>query len=196
VGVLADIGDIGEGFVSEFLAGALVAFLAYIVIERRLRLRRDRQRRTEVSRIALKTLRDELAHNRELAKTMRENLPAGALPYLGFELGGWALVAQAPVFTTLEPSTVESLLDAYRRLRAANEQHALLFDLTYGATSALSFLLAGASESPETRRTFERIGDRRADLQRRLLSRVEDLSPIVDWAISEVDAELAEVRAA
>jgi hypothetical protein len=194
ISVFAGLADFGQQFAAELLAGTVVATAAYLVIERRLKLKQERRHARELSYDALEALRDELTHNRELATALRGSLPAGALPYLAFEVSGWEVVSQAPFLTSLEPATVKSLVGAYRRLRGANQQHAQLFDLTYGPTSTLSFVIAGASETPDMRKRFERLGERRDDLRQRLVKRVEDLLPHLDSALAHVDSELGAVR--
>lgn len=172
----------------------MVASVAFFLIERRFRIREEQTKRTETAKGILRALRDELEHNSRIAESLRENLPKEALPYSGFQLNGWTLLSQVPAFTAISASTVNRLLDAYLRTRSANEQHALLFDLTYGATGALSFVIAGAAPGQEGRMTFQRLEERRDDLRKRLLHRVEELQPFLADALQEVEAELGEPR--
>ena len=99
-------------------------------------------------------------------------------------------MSQVPVLTVLDPGTTKSLVDAYVRLRAANDQHRLLFDFMYGPTGTLSYLIAGTSATPEGRLSFRRLEDRRNDLRDRLLRRVEELEPYVETALSQVEEGL------
>ena len=180
------LNDLAANAVGGLIGGAVV----YFVIEHRLRLNLDRRRRTEVSRNILKALREELEHNREVARKLLKHLPEKALPYDAFELGGWTLVSQAPVVTTLEPQTIQTLFEAYRRLRGANEQHDLLLDLTYGPTGTLSAVLATTSVSGEAREGLERLEKRRQGLRDRLRRRVEVLEPDLDSALEAIRREL------
>jgi hypothetical protein len=177
--------------VANAIGGLVAAMVVYFVIEHRLRLNRERRHRAEVSRDILEALREELEHNREIAREMRTHLPEGALPYDAFELGGWTLVSQVPVVTTLEPQTVQTLFEAYRRLRGANEQHDLLLDLMYGPTGTLSAVLATTSITGESRDGLERLEKRRSGLRNRLIKRVETLEPYLDSALDEIRRELA-----
>ena len=170
------------------IAGVVVALAAYLLIERRLQLRRDRQRRAEVTEDILAAVRDELAYNKRVAEAMLANLPEGAITSAALEDTSWTLVSQVPVFTVLEPKTLEALLDTYLRVRTVNKQHALLFDFTYGPTAALSFLVA--SQSADGHESFQRLVRARDDLRARLLRRVEDLVPRLDEATRRVGEEL------
>jgi hypothetical protein len=180
--------DFLSSTLAEVVGGGLVAVLLYFLIERRLRLNEERSRRAQVAAAVLSALRRELAHNGRVAEALREHLPRGDLPYERFETSGWALVSQVGGLTALDSATVRVLLDAYPRIRSANDQHELLVDLTYGATGAVTFVIARSSE--RGRETFQRLDERRADLRGRLLRRVEELEPVLRDAIARVDAEL------
>lgn len=173
------------------IGGLIAATVLYFVIEHRLRLRRERRHRVEISRDILETLREELEHNREVARQLSRHLPEGALPYDAFELGGWTLMSQVPVITTLEPQTVRKLFEVYRGLRGANEQHALLLDLMYGPTATLSTLFATSSMTGESSDGRERIEKRRAGLRDRLVRRVDALQPYLDSALQQIHQELS-----
>jgi hypothetical protein len=184
------LSNAAANLIGDLVAGGLVAVGVYLVIERRLRLQQERANRAEIGRGILSALADELRYNIRVADTLLEHLPKGALLYSGFEMNGWTLVSQVPAIATLDPSTVKALLDAYLRLRSANEQHRLLFDFTYGGTGAISFLVAGTTTAPEGRAAFQRIEDQRVDLRERLLRRVEDLVPHLRVALDQVEHEL------
>ena len=188
--MIAAIPDFWQAVLSGLLVNVIVVSAGYFVVERRLKLREDRANRVAISRDILKTVHDELAHNREVAASLIEHLPQGALPYLGFQVNGWTLIAQVPAFTALGPATIKSLLDAYLRFQDANEQHSLLLDFTYGSTGTLAFLIATSSPSPDGKTNLQRLEERRDDLRKRLLVRVTELKPHVDVALSTVQEEL------
>jgi hypothetical protein len=182
--------DFANSVLANIIGGALVAFAVYFVIERRFRIREEQAKRTQTAHGILHALRDELEHNKRVADALLEHLPKQALPYSGFELTGWTLLSQVPAFTAISASTVNALLDAYLRIRSANEQHALLFDLTYGATGAISFAIAGAATDQAGRTTFLRLEERRDDLRERLLRRVDELKAYLGVALDEVNRDL------
>jgi hypothetical protein len=174
--VFAFWSDVLSGTVADLIGGALVALLAYALIERRLRLREDRARRAELTRAILAAVEDELHRNAGVADALIEHLPNGSLPYSRFGTESWPLVAQIPALTALDGRTVKALLATYILTREANEQHSLLLDLTYGATGAVAFLVASTSTESGAS-SFRRFDERRDDLRARLLRRVEDLRP-------------------
>ena len=190
------VGQFGLEVLAEviggLLSGLIVAILVYVAIERRFRLGQERAQRVELARDVLLAVRDELARNQQVVTALRTHLPEGTLPYTAFEVTGWELVSQSPVFTVLDPATTKALLEVYVRLRAANDQHALLLDLTYGPTSTLSFLIAQAAPQDQARQALRRIEERRTDLRNRLVRRVAELDSPLATAAKQVNDKLTE----
>jgi hypothetical protein len=182
--------DLVSALIAELAAGLMLAALAYFYLESLLDVRRERKQRFALSRDFLAVVGDELKRNREARDVLEENLRRGALPYQAFEVGGWSLLSQAPVLTAVGRDTVKDLTHVYVKLRAANEQHALLFDFTYGSTGALSVLLAAGSMTPAARSGYAQIEARREDLKERLLKRIEDLREPLERAGDAVTTEV------
>lgn len=182
--------DLVGPFAAEAAAGIVVAAAAYFLIERRLQLRRDRAQRVEINRGFLAVVRGELERNLEAAEKMRQTLPRGDLPYEAFDLGAWSLLSQAPVLAVVSRDAVQSIVDTYVRLRAANDQHALLFDFNYGSTAALAVVIAGGSSAKGARSGYAQLEKQRDDLRERLSRRIEDLEPRLRTALTAVDREL------
>jgi len=90
------------GFVADFAAGALVLYLGYRIVERRLRLedRTERLREAEAHReqnlkAVLGSVHTELESNAAQLTTALRELPKGGIPYPLFELTMWPLVSDA-----------------------------------------------------------------------------------------------------
>lgn len=181
----------GYQLVATVLANLAVAGMVFFFIERRFQLGAQRAQRAELAIDMLGAVKSELELNRQVAETMRVNLPKGVLPYTAFEVTGWDLLSQSQVFTALEAATTKPLVEVYGALRAANDQHAMLLDLMYGPTSALAFLTAQAAPRDHAENAMRRIDERRGDLRDRLLRRIEYLEPILSTTIDQIDTELA-----
>lgn len=118
------------------------------------------------------------------------------VPSPGFELGGWALVSQAPALLTISPATSEKLVHAYNRMHGANDLREQLLDLVNG-TSALSVHLAAAAAGlPDgtypsgIAQVITEFETHKVSIRDGLLRRLEDMKPFLDDAIDAVESAL------
>jgi hypothetical protein len=174
----------------ELVGGAVVAYGTYRLIDARFHLRQERDQRAKISRGILRAIENELRRNIDAAQRLLKHLPERGLPYFGFETSGGALLSEVPALSTLNPATVQALLETYAQIRAADEQHQLLFDLTYGATGAISTLMAGSATTDAARDRIREIAARRDELRERLLERVRRLEPQLRDALASVEGDL------
>lgn len=120
-------------------------------------------------------------------------LPRGGVPYPGFDVTGWPLVAQASVFTTLETETISKLTHVYNRMTSANAQLGFLTDLNHGPTGILvnTVLAEGLDkETPLALKAYELFINHRDSTREMLTDRVTDLKNHLDVAIDAVETEL------
>ena len=120
-----------------------------------------------------------------------EALPTGGVPYPLFDVGMWGVLSQATVFTTLEHETVSSLMHAYNRMGAANDQCAFLLDINQGPTGILVMTsLAGRMDHAQVAEMHDQFQERRAETGEHLLARLGDLAGYLNGAIDAVEAEV------
>jgi hypothetical protein len=191
------LGSVSADFVSVVLAnivsGALVAAGAYLLVERRFNLRRERDARREMMWDALSAIRDELKSNRERVDLFTEHLSSTELPYPPFEASGWDLLSQAQVFTILSPETAASLVKLYKQLATINAYYGDVQDFMFGrtavsaATSLATLAVLNESAYQSQRDRFEH---RRLLMLQRLGERVRDLAPLLEETEKVVEDEL------
>lgn len=169
-------------------AAALVAVLAYLLIERRLHLREERMKREEVVRDVLEIISLELRHDLKVADQLTTNLAEGYLSHPPFDVNGWTFISQAPVLTALESDTLEGLTKAYNRLRIANELYWEISDLRDGATAALVHLLGTSEEARKPLGQFYNLRDQRTE---QFVVKVQELRPVVERVAAHVERQLA-----
>jgi hypothetical protein len=195
-----------SGFVSGLIgnamggliAGALLLWLAYHLVERRLRLEDMQQRRAEefarreeTRTSILRVIHGELEAAAGYVQVWLHELPTEAVPYPGFEINGWALVSQVTAFTTLRADTIQALSHAYNRMRTANDQLSFLADLNHGATALIvNHVAAAGIEEDLVKEAFTKFLDQRDRVRRGLIERCEDLKTWIDTAIDRVEDEL------
>jgi hypothetical protein len=196
---------------ASILAGAIVLFLGYLFVERRLRLgeRADRAAEAEQQRreraeeaeeqgrtnrqAVLSIVHAELESNAAQRTTAVENLPHEdqRLVYPLFDVGMWQLVTTTPIFTALEPETAKALIRSYNRMTTANEQNAFLNDLHQGQTSLTVTMTAAASiEKDLVETVYNRYLEYRTYVRDALIERLEELKRHLDEAIDAVEHEL------
>jgi hypothetical protein len=182
--------DFAQAFWSTFLASALVAFLAYRLIEYRFQLQRERLARAELVRAVLKTVKAELEDNVTRAEALPEMVKREEVPYPLFDLNGWTLVSQATVFAALESATLNVLVRSYNRLRTADELYRHYNDLMYGATAVLAVTTIESLDEKTNAAHAEKFNAHRTTVGDRLVDRVEELLPLVKEAIERLEVVL------
>jgi hypothetical protein len=165
--------------------------LAYLVIERRLHLRQERERREEVVGDVLEIVQRELEFNVTRAQALVAHLPRGQIPYPAFDANGWRLISQAPVLTAMHPDSLDILTKTYNRLRAANELYWEVYDLLNGSTAILAAFLATSEAADDPLSRFDELRLGRRD---RLVERIEELRPVLDEAVARVARDLSSRR--
>jgi hypothetical protein len=154
--VFVDFSTFLPDILAAIIAGAVVLFVAYIVVEPKLGLLDAKRRRdeSEVQRQMIRTAILKAVHREmeDSAARLQERVAAlskDEYPYPGFDLTGWPLVIQIAAFTALEEETITALTHSYNRMRTANQQLAFASDLNYGATAILvTHMTASAPDAP------------------------------------------------
>lgn len=193
---------------AEIVGGAIVLFLGYVAIERRLRLRdseRHRQqeegRKKEAREAVLRHVLGEIA---SAISSLDEWVPELAkregwgVPYPGFDVTGWSIVADGAVLSTLKHETISLLALAYNRMRSANGHLEYLSDLNHGPTALLVNVTLAAAPSLEglPQQAFDKFDDLREQIRADLVDRMKELRPHLCAAIDAVEAELGIVATA
>jgi hypothetical protein len=177
--------DFVLGGVQNIVAGLVIAAGVYLVVDRKLNLRRDRDRRAEFVRGILEMIRLELTDDVAIVEIMQSSLPQGQLPLPGFQTTCADLVLQAEVFTALSPDTTRKLLFAYNRLQSANELHSTLSEARHGVFALVAHLGA---------KMFRGGGDealaQREQFQEKFLERCDELLPHVQAALNAVNRDM------
>jgi hypothetical protein len=199
--VLASFGtDVLSGFLGGLASSLVALYLAYLFVDSRLHLKQRREDETqreaareEMRTASLTAVHHELESAAALTQTLLAELPTGGIPYPGYDLTGWPLVSQAPVFTTLKPDTISALTHAYNRMSSANEQLAFLTDLNHGPTAILvNTVLADSldKQTPLAEKAYEMFVNHRDKTRELLVDRVGDVKTAIDGAIDAVESEL------
>jgi hypothetical protein len=188
------------GFASSVLAGALLLWLGYKLVERRLRLEDERDRRqaiederTQYRQAVLGAVHRELEHAASQIQEWKGALSGEeyGVPDPGLDVGAWPLVTQAAFFTVLQQETIEALTHAYNRMNSVNGQLAFLADLNHGPTAiTVNASVAGRLDHAQVNEAFDKFRAHRDAVRGGLVSRLADLKPRLDDAIDAVEAEL------
>jgi hypothetical protein len=192
--------DFGIQVAAGFVVGAILLFLGYLVIDRRLHLkeRHDRAEREETDRGRIREhvlthVLDELMSNAAALPIWKKALSANDLgvPYPGFDVAGWSLISQAPALLSLEKTTISSLAHAYYRLQSANEMLKEVADICYGSSSLLARIFTAPwIENPRVEETYRKFQAQRDQMRSELVARLDNLKPRIDDAIDAVEREL------
>jgi hypothetical protein len=192
-------GNFWPNVIANVVGGLAVVGLAYLVIERRLHLReqrqaeqRDRVRRWELVQDVLLAVDVELTHNALQAELIVDHVQQEELPYPAFETNGWLLISQSPVFSAINPGTLRRLLRVYNRLRSANDFHAKTYDFLFGSTAVLAVVGIESLDDPGSREAHQRaFTEHRGRMRDDLTNRVRELQPHLVEALQRVQQELA-----
>jgi hypothetical protein len=176
-----------SGFLGALAAGVILLILGSLVVAHFVDLRERRRSRLSV----LKAMAGELYSNAAQLTVALHELPTGGVPFPLFDVGMWAVLSQATVFTTLKHETVSSLMHAYNRMGAANDQCAFLLDLNQGQTGILAMAsFAGRMDDAQVVEMHDQFQARRAMTRDYLVDRLRDLSGFLNVAIDAVEAEV------
>jgi hypothetical protein len=191
--------DFLVGIAASAIGGAVVLALGFYVLERRLHLRDQQAQREAIRDATLKHVLSELKSNATtIGKWFKSLDPKDGrdgygVPYPGFDVTGWSLVAQTSAATAVSETTFSALAQIYNRLISANGQLALLSDLNYGSTA----VLVGAAAAPvldtndRARDAYAKFKHLRDETVRgALLERLRELQPKLHEAIDAVEREL------
>lgn len=192
------LSDLLGGFAADVLAGALVLYLGYRFVERKLRLeeRGERAREADAQRkhnleAVLQAVHSELESNAAQLTTALKELPTGAMIFPLFDVATRPLTYDRVIFTTLGRKTVQALTHAYNRMATANEQNAFLSDLNAGPTAILaSTATVPAMDDDRVRDTYDRFIAHRNLVREAVIERLSELKPHLDNAIDAVEGEL------
>jgi hypothetical protein len=109
-------------------------------------------------------------------------------------LHGWTLVSQVPVFTAIDPDTIDKLMRAYARMPTADELYRHYDDLMYGATAVLAVETIESMDAAKKEAEGKKFNAHRKVVGERLVERVNELRPHLEDAIARLRAELPAVR--
>jgi hypothetical protein len=186
-------------FLTNVAAGAVVLFLGYLFVERRLQLREQRDRRAQadaanasIRTATLRSVHAELESNASHLRVCIDALRAGDLPTPGFDVTGWSLLSQVEAFLTLKSETITALTHAYNRMNSANTHLDQVADFDRGQTGMLAVLVAAPhiDENPKVAAAFDEIRTMAGHVREGLIARLEDLKGHLDEAIDAVEGEL------
>ena len=107
----------------------------------------SRQTREAILRSVHHELESNAAQLNHAATVLRKKKDHVPVPL--FDVSVWPIVSSMGVFATLKPETATALMHAYNRMGSANDQHAILVDLSLGPTSIL--VAMGAAPTWTTR---------------------------------------------
>jgi hypothetical protein len=174
--------EFGAGLAQSVIAGMIIAWVLYRIVDRRLKLKQDRVRRAEFVRGILEMLRLELAEDIGKVDVMKIHIPKDETPMPAFQTTCAGLILQAEVFTAFSPDTTQKLLFAYNRLESTNELHARLSESRFGMIAMVGSLAA---------KFFRGGGDEvllhRRQLQEKLLDRCDEMVPYLEDALAAVN---------
>jgi hypothetical protein len=151
----------------------------------------ERAHRWDVAQSVLRSIEDELEHNREQAELFSKHLPLGELPYPAFDVNGWHLILRTEVVTAIQERTLRRLVRVYNRFQSANSYHTTVNDVMFGATAVLAVASISGITDETLRALHERqLDGHRAAVMARLLDRTTELLPLLDEALEVVRGEL------
>jgi hypothetical protein len=179
---------------AALVAGAILVFITYKVLERNLHLAERQERRQEALRAALRVVRNELKDDLRQARLLLRYASERAVPYPLFDVNGWTVISQPEVMVALDAETFGLLTATYNRLRTANESYAFVYDLHWGPTSVnvvTQVQIAHASGVPQAVDSGAQFDAHRSEQFDRLVDRVNELRPIMGDAVIAVRRELA-----
>lgn len=184
------------------VAGAVVLGGGYWLIDRKVHFRDALERRAEREAgdarnrgAALEALHAELESNASALAFALKTLRGGTIGYPLFDTTTLAVAFEPVIFTTLKTTTVKALLQVFNRMKTANDQHALVFDLQQGQTVILNTMIhAVGADTPRAADAAANFLEHRTLMLKALLQRCENLAPYVYEAIDAVEAELGTER--
>jgi hypothetical protein len=186
------------GLIATVIGGALVLYLGYRFIDRKLRLEDESTRRRELEEhrrqnrdAVLRAVYGELENTAAMLTTALTVLPTGAVPYPLFDLKMRPDILEPTIFASLSTETITALTQAYNRMETSNEMMALLSDLNHGPTAVLVAMNAAPSmDDPLVKDTYKKFLKHRDEVRIGVIERLDDLKPYLDIAIDAVEAEL------
>ena len=177
------------------VAGLIVIGLGYKFIDSRVRLkerveeqRRNREgndrRRDTVLRAVLAELETNAAALKLQLKVIGEDIifPLFSVRALSIALG-------TDVYVALSPETARALTLLVDRLETTGEMHAMLWDMSHGATAILAAVTPRTGDV-DAEASYQRFGRYRGTRRMALASRLRDAGPYLYSAIDAVELEL------